>query len=368
MKFDKLYKKYQNGSIAYVDIKTRKVNKKDQYTITITKGKLGTSSTSVTKKVVKSSRKKTRSVLEETSLKVNQLLTEIKREGYKSDLEKVKGNDYNTFVDGSIMPMLLNKTKLSSLKYPCFAQRKYDGVRCIAEFKDNGIKLKSRKNLPYSIDHIQKSLGLLYKRQLSCPFDGELYCHNKPLGDIGSMVTAGDQNAELTYVIYDLPVEGLSFTLRRNLLYSLDLSNAPNIQIDYGVEINNEKELLEFNRIAIAEGYEGTVVCDPNGMYDFSYRTNSKTKIKPRDTDEFLCIDHYWNKGKMKKQSTLICQTKDGKNTFHVKMKGTKQQRENYAAEFDAKFKNKMVTVEYRKITKTGRPIEAVGIAVRDYE
>jgi ATP-dependent DNA ligase len=108
-------------------------------------------------------------------------------------------------------------------------------------------------------------------------------------------------------------------------------------------------------------------VCNPTGQYEFGFRTSDKSKIKPRQTDEFECIDQYWNKGKMSNQTTLICKNKEGK-TFHVKLKGNNQQREEWARNFDEKVKGKLITIEYRKLSKYNTPIEGVGVAIRDYE
>jgi ATP-dependent DNA ligase len=208
---------------------------------------------------------------------------------------------------------------------------------------------------------------MIYTNFLKEPLDGEIYLHNKDLGDMISIYKNGDVDQVLKYIIYDIPVTNLSFEQRRNLMMSIDVELFNNIEIDLGVEIINETELKEFYNKTLNDGYEGVIVCDPNSNYTPGYRSNSKLKIKPRDTKEFKCINHYWNKGKMSKQSTLICITDDGRE-FHVKMKGTSEQREKYALEFDEKFRDKMVTVEYRKLSKYGVPIEGVGICVRDYE
>jgi ATP-dependent DNA ligase len=181
------------------------------------------------------------------------------------------------------------------------------------------------------------------------------------------MVKTGDLNQKLEYHIYDVPVRDLSFAQRRNLLLALTTDHLPNIKIDHGKPCSTTDELQEFHKDSLDLGYEGTIVCDPNGKYDFGFRTSGKTKIKPRVTEEFECIDQYWNRGKMSKQTTLICKTKDGE-TFHVKLKGTAEQREEWAANFETDVKGKMITVEYRKKTKKQVPIEGVGVAIRDYE
>lgn len=368
MKLETLYKRNKNGTIAYAEVYTRKVRNKNEYYLFTKKGKLNGDKPMVTKRHIKSSRYKTKTVLDVTLQKANKLFKDLKTKGYSTDLISVKSSKNNTFNDGGFMPMLLNKINLSKIKYPCFIQRKYDGIRCLTEHSKNSTKIKTRENNAINLSKILKSVTDICSKQLGYNLDGELYAHGLTVSQQVSALKNGDPNNVFKYVIYDIPVPNLNFTLRRNLLYSIDTSKYSNIEIDYGTEVKNQKELVDFYEKALSDGYEGAVICDANGTYDFGYRTSSKSKFKPRETDEFLCVDHYFNKGKMAKQSTLICKTKDGSRTFHVKMKGTSEQREKWAAEFKEKFLNKYVTVEYRKLSEYDVPIEAVGLAVRDYE
>ena len=357
----KLYKRNQNNTIGFVEIITRKeIGKEKEFTITTNKGILGSNKFSTIKKKLNIKNKSINDVFDK-------LIVDQCNQGYNTSLESVKENTYNTFSDGSLMPMLLNKINMAKVTYPCYVQRKYDGMRCLSELKNSSLHLKSRENNAITIAHISNSVNKIYNEQLREQFDGEIYLHNKDLGDMISIYKNGDTEQQLTYVIYDVPNCELSFEHRRNMLMSLCVDDIPNVKVDCGVEINNEEELMSFYNEILKDGYEGAVVCDPESLYTPGYRSNGKTKVKPNDTDEFKCVGHYFNKGKMAKQSTLVCETKDGRS-FHVKMKGTSEQREKYAVEFENKFLNKMVTVEFRKISKYGVPIEARGICVRDYE
>lgn len=358
----KLYKRNQNKTIGYAEIITRKkIGKIKEYTITTKKGVVGSNKFNINKKDINVKNKTINDVF-------NKMISSYLNKGYSDNLKEVQEISHNSFADGSIMPMLLNKVDLNKVKYPCYVQRKYDGMRCITEFVNNSISQKTRENNIINIEHIKNNVKKIFDEQLKQPFDGEIYLHKKDLGDMISIYKNGDTEQVLSYVIYDIPNLELSFEKRRNLLMAIDLEGLDNIKIDFGTLVENEEQLLNFYNQALEEGYEGAVVCDPNSLYTSGFRSNSKMKVKPRETDEFKCVGHYFNKGKMAGQSTLICETKDGKNTFHVKMKGTTEQRLQYAKEFEEKFLNKLVTVEYRKLSKYGVPIEAVGICVRDYE
>lgn len=369
MKLQKLYKKTQSGKVVYLLMYTKKVRGKDVYLICSETGYVGQEAKAKTSSIeIKSGKnigKKNATTCKEQAEKECQAEWNLNQfKGYSSDYNYVSNAKYNTFPDRSKMPMLLNKYGVFKAGY---AQYKKDGIRCFAEKFDGKIRLKSREGKIFNVQHILDTVTEIRNNQIDVDFDGELYIHDVPLQELASIVKNDDPNQKLEYHIYDVAIEGLTFAQRRNLLLALDLSNYPNIKVDVGQPCNTEDELMTFHKQALDNSFEGTVVCDPDSFYDFGFRTNSKSKLKPRVTDEFECIGHYWNKGKMSKQSTLICQTKDGKE-FHVKLKGTNEQREKWAAEFEENVKGKMITVEYRKLTNKKVPFEAVGVAIRDYE
>ncbi len=297
---------------------------------------------------------------------INKLKLTYMKDGY------VELNDGENPNNVRIKPMLLNPIKekdISKIEYPICVQKKFDGIKCIA-FKDENdvITLYSREGNAFNIPHILESVKKIFSDFNINKLDGELYNHSLILHDINGKVKTGDKNKELDFVIYDIPIEDYDFKTRMNILTSISFEEYNHIKFETGIVVNNYDELKEVHRHNLEMMYEGSVLCKLDSKYHSGFRTSDKLKLKPRETDEFLCVGHYMNTGRMEKQSTLICKTKDGKNEFHVKMKGTDAQREQYAIDFETKFKNKMITVEYRKLAKSGKPIEAVGITVRDYE
>ena len=374
MKLNKLYKQTQSGKPVYLQMYTKKERGLDIYSIYTETGTVGKEDKAkISSFKVKAGknigRSNETSVKEQAEKEAQAIWDKLLYEGYKEDFDYVNNSKYNTFPDFSPMPQLLNKFKVNAKKgfTPGWMQYKKDGVRNFGEiFKDKS-RLKSRHGQLFDIQHLLDTVTDLHDKALEEIFDGELYKHGVILQDIVSLVKSNDPNQKLEFHIYDIAIPDLPFSQRRNLLLALDVSNIPGIVIDPGVWVNTEEEARAFYNKALELGYEGAVYCDPDSLYGFGFRTSGKQKLKPRETEEFKCIGHYWNKGKMAKQSTLICQTKDGE-TFHVKLAGTAEQREEWAAEFDEKVKDKMITVAYRKKTKKGVPSEAVGVAIRDYE
>lgn len=371
MKLTKLYKKTKAGKVAFIELYTRKVRNKDIYKLCTKTGTLSSDKTKVSHVTISSGKNIGRS--NETSVKEQaekELLASWNKlfdKGYKEDLKYVQSCTFNTFKDYSSMPQLLNNYKVRGEFKPGYAQFKKDGCRNLGEKFKDVIRNKSRESKIFDLPEILKSITLLKYKQLDEMFDGELYCHGMALQDITKAVKNGDPKNVLEYHIYDIAIEGLTFAQRRNLLLALDVSNIPNVVVDPGVPVNTQEELDQFHQQALQLGYEGTVFCAPDALYDFGFRSSGKSKIKPRSTREYKCVDHYMNRGKMSKQSTLVCITEEGK-PFHVKLKGTNEQREEWAANFETDVKDKMITVEYRKLSNDKKPIEAVGIAIRDYE
>lgn len=365
----KLYKRNQRNQIQVAEYKVRKERKEEAYSIF--ELKYVESDVNVDKK----SNKIFTNVREKVDKKIQSLIKSLKQDGYKDTKPNLTEDKALSFADNTLKPMLLNKIDLSdqakvSQMLPVYMQNKYDGVRCIAEkVMINGkteIRLKSREGNVFNLPHILALVKDIFTDYNIDMLDGELYNHNMLLHDIITTVKANDTKQLLSYVIYDIPSK-LPFENRRNMLVDLACEPRNFMIVDSGKECNTYDEVKEFYRQSLENNFEGSIMCMPDSKYDFGYRTNSKMKIKPRETKEFMCIDHYFNKGKMKDQSTLICITEEGRE-FHVKMKGTSEERVQMAKDFEQKFKNKPVTVEYRKLSKYNVPIEAVGISVRDYE
>ena len=370
MKLKTLYKRNKNKSVSYLELSTRKVSNKDEYYKIRKTGILNKSKNSISKVLVEKGKnigRKNETTCKDQAEKElrSEWTLELMQKGWKDDLNKVP-DVHNTFYDDSVMPMLLNKYSSSKFK-PGYAQKKYDGVRCVFEKHNGKYRLKSRKGNVFNVPHILDQMVKIASKQADFTFDGELYLHNTELHDIISVVKKGDPEGILNYHIYDVIEHDLEFTKRRNIMLALDASASKNIYVDSGKFVGTKENLDKINKSNLMSLFEGTILCNPDSLYDAGFRSSSKVKIKPRVTDEFECVDQYWNKGKMSKQTTLICKNSEGK-TFHVKLKGTSKQREQWAKEFDTKIKNKMITVEYRKLSKYKTPIEGVGVAVRDYE
>ncbi len=304
-------------------------------------------------------------------------------------------------------PMLAKTYKdgKKHLEYPLYIQPKLDGVRCLIFLKEkNGgenavIAYTRTKKLFPSIDYIKKILypylNDLYdtENNQSIYLDGELYKHGKKLQDISG--DSRNEKADVStnnksrneYHIYDCfyPKELDTTFEDRNAqleeLFSGISDNAKKVIKEVPAELvesfeDAEKKYIKYVRM----GYEGAMLRNKDGYYLANsektgsfMRSKDLVKMKPKFTDEYKVIDFTDGKrGKDKGAIIWICQTKEG-HTFNVTPKDmTYEERytlfNDCKKNFNKKYKNKNMTVEYEDLSKSGVPQRAKAVVFRDYE
>jgi len=222
-----------------------------------------------------------------------------------------------------VLPMLADTIKKSSVKPPCYVQRKYDGTRCIFTWSDEGVIAYSRTAEIYRLDHVKKELMPILKANPNLYIDGEMYKHGMPLQEISGIVRgeSGDQSI-VDYVVFDsfIAVNGNvnndKFDIRYNRVYKLFTENRFNHTILADIFIvDNETELNEHYNKFLNEGYEGAI-----GRMNEVYLPSKKgirspylAKLKPELDHEFEVVDFTLStEGKMDKAVILTCQTSTG--------------------------------------------------------
>lgn len=299
-------------------------------------------------------------------------------------------------------PMLLALGKIDKMKdFPYILQNKYDGVRCIAiKQLDGGVKTYSRAGNEFNIPHLNNAISKIFERFPAIThLDGEIYQHGKLLEEISGLVKRYDNDCkkDLWYQIYDIPIEETKMQNRIAILkiisqFIKEIGADNLIKCDCGTVVYDIDEMEKFYKESLKNKYEGSVATKNDSYYKTDTRSSLKLKLKPNDSDEFVCVGHYYGNGKCSKMSTLILATKEANDLgyasstvfesfvktktkkfieqyyFHVKMNGNNDRREAMAANFDIEFKDKMITVEYYSLSNNNVPRGAKGVAVRDYE
>lgn len=262
------------------------------------------------------------------------------RLGYKENVEDLEAID--------ISPMLAQDAskKPHAIVYPCHLQHKLDGNRCFVKFVDGVPKFISRGNKVYEPKgNILRELQDLHEETGFDEFDGEFYIHGLPLQKITSLVKkwrslediekeidkdfmadikrrekaikAGEETwkdfNKVEHLVYEEPVRDsdrysgyCSYDLKLMVFDVPDCihrweDRATNLQevIDY-CEVNhltnvegvpfkiayNEEEVRESIGQYMQDGYEGTIIRNFRGIYEYGQRSADLLKWKTMQDEE----------------------------------------------------------------------------------
>jgi ATP-dependent DNA ligase len=288
-----------------------------------------------------------------------------------------------------------------------------DGLRCVA-FLDlnNQVVLQSRtkKIFPSNVSNnrirneLQSILENLNRLGNHVYLDGELYNHTTKLQTLNHYARGSDpiekhideENIEnqdtdhtentnhtentdsiLQYHVYDVMTEeSTPFSERAKILEIVrefkPLSKI--VQVVFTHLIQSHSDFENTYKHFINYGYEGMMIRDPKGTYQFGKRSGYLLKRKEVFTDEFPIV-HFTSGTNGKDLNALIwiCSTKNGIQ-FKVTPNLTYNERYelfrdcNHANRFEQHYKHRLLTVEYRGLSIDQFPQHAKGIHIRDIE
>lgn len=285
--------------------------------------------------------------------------------------------------DPKIFPMLAKPYK-KNISYPVYAQPKLDGLRCVvfydAKTKQVVMQSRTRKVFPdnASNDLIRQQLQPILQSLPSLTYlDGELYNHSVKLQDLNHFArgTETDEAPTLEYHVYDILYAPYTHTFeeRSRQLQALNsLVQGLRIKVVDTQFVSNEKQLDELYTNYILQGYEGLMVRNPKGVYDFGKRSGNLLKRKEVFTEEFPIVDYTsGTNGKDLNALIWICETSKG-DRFKVTPNLTYDERyelfNQAQKKFNKLFKNRLLTVEYRNLSVDQVPQHAKAVVIRDVE
>ncbi len=265
----------------------------------------------------------------------------------------------------------------AKIKFPCGAQPKFDGVRCLMN-SDQAWSRNGKLWKPEIIDH------LMFDTNGSI-LDGELILAPEA-GGFQKTTSAVNKVSELTphlqYYVYDcLPDEHnidertpykQRYEYLQYMFRSAKLSGLlpENVILVKTVEVRDEDHAVRMHDKAVAAGYEGLIVRNWAGLYGADKRSYDLQKIKVFVTEEFEIVDCIDGRGVDEEAIIYVCETDDGKR-FKARPGGTIDGRKKLWYQFCAgdydPIGNKL-TVKFQNYTDAGKPRFPVALAVRDYE
>lgn len=294
-----------------------------------------------------------------------------KKKGYVESIEAAQAKETDALIEGGIEPMLAHAFSKHGhkIKYPCFAQPKLDGIRCIAIIKDGKCTLwsRTRKKIT-SMPHIVSSLESIAP-DLNMILDGELYSHTykNNFEHIVSLVRQEEpdpRHTDVEYHVYDIVTDE---PFDRRMAKLRHMPKRPYIFRVTTDLVEYEEDVMKLFDVYRNEGYEGVMLRNGDGLY-VNKRSYDLQKVKEFDEEEFMIIGAEEGRGKLSGHvGAFICQTKEGKE-FLAKMAGDTERLKEYFENPDL-YMGKLLTVQYQGLTgKEGVPRFPVGKIIRDYE
>jgi ATP-dependent DNA ligase len=299
-------------------------------------------------------------------------------------------------VGDRLRPMLAEKwdDRKKYAKFPGGVSPKLDGVRVMIYSKTVGsskeIVMVSRLGKEYQhMNGIREEAKKIIDK-FDVVLDGELYSHNIPFNAISGAVRSQSKPSKfddvLEYHIFDLWIPSnpdMPYADRMELLRKIQFGTSTNkLQFVFYDQVSDEKEISQKHTEYVAQGYEGLIFRNLDGVYKLGRRVNDLLKYKEFEDEEFKVVDVMEGVGTESGAAVFVCINKDG-TKFNVRPRGSIEKRR-------LQFKNKntyigkLLTVRYQPISredvlprfpvgikfdsKTEEMVALTAVGFRDYE
>lgn len=166
-------------------------------------------------------------------------------------------------------------------------------------------------------------------------FDGNVWAVStyKPVKDVDRF--SGYSSLDLEYHIFDIPVNAQSpwysyehdKTRHQDLLVVADAVecelNVPLVKVIHGIVVSSERGVKWSIGKYMEQGFEGSIIRNFKGVYEFGQRSSDLQKWKQFQDGEAKVLDSVEDKNG---EGVLLCEERDG-TRFNCKMKGTHAER-----------------------------------------
>jgi DNA ligase-1 len=289
---------------------------------------------------------------------------------------------------GPLLPMLAHDyhKRAKSLAWPCFAQAKLDGVRCLATVgADGAVALTSRTGKPFPhVAHVKAAVAAAAAAVAAAgrpmlQLDGEIYSDTLTFQElVGAVkrVTLGADDAAaqaaLHLTVYDAVLPA-PFSERlaalRAFFEAHGAALAPAVRLLDTVPCADAARATALHDAYVAQGYEGVILRNAAGPYRLGVRSADLQKLKAFEDAEYVVVGHAVGEGVEAGAVVWECvaDTPSGPRRFSVRPRGSHEERRALAAKA-AEYVGRRLTVRYQELTDDGVPRFPVGVAFREYE
>lgn len=274
-----------------------------------------------------------------------------------------------------IAPMLCKTFDAGKhLIFPVYVQPKIDGIRCLAQFVDGTVELRSRTGLLFRSSHIKticEKLSYYLREHPNHVLDGELYSDEIPFEELSGLCRLSDNkqnitmNIKIRYCIFDIILMDEMSTGFQSRMSHLLLPDDDIIKTIQTIQATSIDEIMHHHEQFVRDGYEGIIIRNQDGLYRMGYRSWDLQKYKTFKEEEFKIVGFDEGSGRDKNTIIWICETPD-KKQFRVRPRGSIEYRTNL-------FKNashcigNMATVIFQEYSTDGIPRFPVGKSIRKY-
>ena len=281
-------------------------------------------------------------------------------------------------------PMFDPKTGKCKARFPMIGQPKFNGFRMMCRwekvnegeglFKEEVEKpvFRSRDGIRFNtLKHIEEMFtkDMFFYQGEQLAFDGEIYANHLMLQQINSAVNKyNTDTCNLRFFIFDIAIENMIQTKRLEVLDNI-LSRYDN----YSNPAVERVQTIVFKDIESAEKqtdhwirfkYEGSILRDPKGFYQFGKRNTTMLKLKRFQDKEFLILDVIGGDN-TPDVGVFVCKAENGL-TFNCTPQGTLEIKKEYLTN-KQNYIGKMLTVKFYERTADGKPFHTSGIAIREF-
>lgn len=264
-----------------------------------------------------------------------------------------------------MLPMLAKAPGKGKITFPAWIQPKLNGVCNLAENNSTVIHHSRGGHNFETVSHLDKWI-----KQLNppAPLHGELYKHGWSLQKIGSYTKDLKDDCDvLEYWVYDIAWLNVPYDSR--VIWIQQLRNLPEdcpIKYTPTYVVHSMDEAKKYHDEFVADGYEGAMLKNRDGLYMFQFNSKDIEKMKSFQDAEFKIIGGKEGQGLDSGCIIYRCMTEKGRE-FDVRPRGSVYDRQQMFNNLSNDI-GKSLTVRFPEYTDSGIPSQPVGIAIRDYE
>ena len=265
------------------------------------------------------------------------------------------------------------KNKKNDIAFPCYVQPKLDGLRCICYMLANKVVAQSRTGSYFeTVEHICAELRPILLKTPGLILDGELYTTDMPFEVLAGLIKkkkmseADVQRIQcIKYHIYDVVMDEAPYYERHDrIVQTVDGTKCHHLEVVHTQLINGLHEFKEAFGEFVANGYEGIMLRNVDGLYRQNYRSHDLQKYKEFVESEYAIVGFKEADGRDKGTVVWVCKTAEGRK-FSVRPKGSQEHRRE-CFQNGEQYVGKLLTVIYQELSELCVPRFPVGKAIRD--